>query len=180
MQLYWVDLAIIGIIALSVITGLIRGFVKELIAICIWVLAIWVAYNYYESFDPWLQKYIQEKTARTVTAFVLLLLGTLIAGAIVNALISLILTRSGLSGTDRLLGMCFGFVRGVFIIALIMVAIKMTSLPYEQYARDSQLYSKFDPLVDWLYELMPQFINRVKAIDKKSALVDFHYTIENS
>ena len=42
MQLQWVDLAIIAVIGLSVLTGLFRGFVKELVALCVWILAIWL------------------------------------------------------------------------------------------------------------------------------------------
>ncbi|WP_019216894.1 CvpA family protein [Legionella tunisiensis] len=161
----WVDLVIVGIIALSVITGLIRGFVKELIAIGVWVLGIWLAFNYSQNLDPWLQKFIQDKTARKITAFIVILLGTLITGGIANALLGFILKSTGLSGTDRILGMGFGFVRGVFIVALIMVVIKMTSLPYAQYAGNSKLYAKFDPVVDWLYGLMPGLIDRVKGLE---------------
>ncbi|CEK10871.1 CvpA family protein [Legionella hackeliae] len=166
MQWYWVDLLIIAVIGLSVLTGLIRGFVKELIALAVWVLAIWMAFNYSQELDPWLQKYIQDKTARTVTAFIAILIATLIVGGIVNALLSFILKRSGLSGTDRILGMGFGFVRGVFIVALIMLVIRMTSLPYQEYAGNSMLYAKFEPVVNWLYDLMPQVVKQMKVFDK--------------
>lgn len=165
---YWVDLAIIAIIGLSVLTGLIRGFVKELIALAVWILAFWLAFHYSQDLDPWLQKYIQDKTARTVTAFILILISTLIAGGIVNAMLSFILKRSGLSGTDRILGMGFGFIRGVFIVALIMVVIQMTSLPHEEYSKESKLYAQFDPLVNWLSASMPDFINKVKTFNKES------------
>lgn len=163
----WVDLAIIVIIGLSIITGLVRGFVKELIALSVWILAIWLAFNYSQALDPWLQKYIQDNTARHVTGFILILVATLIIGGIANALISFLLKSTGLSGTDRVLGMGFGFVRGVFIVALIMVVIKMTSLPYQQYSNNSLLYAKFDPVVNWLYGLMPNFIKQVKIFDKQ-------------
>lgn len=174
MQWYWVDLIIMAVIALSVITGLIRGFVKELIALGVWILAIWLAYSYSQALDPWLQKYIQDKTARTITAFIAILVATLIAGGIVNALLSFILKRSGLSGTDRILGMGFGFVRGVFIVALIMAVIKMTSLPYQEYSSNSKLYTKFDPVVNWLYNLMPEFIRKVKGFDNSTMQLGSH------
>lgn len=179
MQWYWVDLTIIGIIALSILTGLIRGFVKELVALCVWVLAIWVAYHYSPSVEPLLKSYMQDKTTRTICAFVALLLSTVIAGGLVNGLFSFILKRSGLSGTDRLLGMGFGFVRGVFIVALIMAVIKMTSLPF-QYSRESQLYAKFDPVVNWVYRLMPEFIKRAKEINPEKNLVEFEEKIETA
>jgi membrane protein required for colicin V production len=91
---------------------------------------------------------------------------------VINAILSFILKRAGLSGTDRTLGMGFGFVRGVFIVALIMVAVKMTSLPYQQYSNDSKLYARFDPVVSLLYSHLPEFIKQVKAVDKTENIID--------
>lgn len=172
MQLQWVDIGIISIVGLSVLTGLFRGFVKELVALCVWILAIWLGFHYSESLDPWLISYIQDKSARTAVAFVFILFATLLAGGIINATLSFILSRAGLSGTDRTLGMGFGFLRGIFIVALLMVAVKMTSLPYEEYAKNSALYTRFDPLVAWIYGHLPDFIQHVKAVDKSDEVID--------
>lgn len=169
----WLDFTIIAVIGLSVITGLFRGFLKELIALCVWVLAIWLAITYSSLLDPWLQPYISDKTVRTAVAFVAILLATIILGGLCNALLSFILHRSGLSGTDRLLGMGFGFVRGLFIVSLLMLVVKITAIPYYQnFSNQSRLYAKFDPIVDWLYGLMPEFIKRVKSIDHSGDAID--------
>lgn len=170
---HWVDLSILAIIGLSVLTGLVRGFVKELIALCVWVLAIWLAYSYSPVLDPWIQKYIEDKTARTVAEFVIVLVASLLAGGLFNAILSTIMKRSGLSGTDRILGMAFGFVRGVFIVGLILTVIKMTSLPHDEYSKDSVLYARFDPLVDWLDSKMPNIIKQAKTMDKNQTFADF-------
>lgn len=163
---HWIDYVIIAVIGLSILTGLFRGFVKELIALCVWILAIWLAFTYSQTAAPWLQSYIQDKTARTAVAFVAILLATLIVGGLINALLSFILHRSGLSGTDRILGMAFGFVRGVFIVALVMLVVKMTSVPDKDYRSQSYLYAKFDPLVNWLYGFTPEFIKKMNVLDK--------------
>src|SRR5688500_1378784 len=120
MSLHWIDLVIIAVIGLSAITGLFRGFVKELIAICVWILALWLAFTYSSQLQPWLHPYIKDNTGNAIVAFILILLATLLIGGIINALFSFILRQSGLSGTDRLLGVVFGFVRGVFIVALMI------------------------------------------------------------
>lgn len=172
MELQWVDIGIIAVIALSVITGLFRGFVKELVALCVWVLAIWLGFNYSESLDPWLKSYIAEHSARTAVAFIIILFATLLAGGIVNATLSFILKRAGLSGTDRTLGMGFGFLRGIFIVALIMVAVRMTSLPYEEYSKKSKLYNRFDPVVALVYGHLPEFIKHMKTVDKTENIID--------
>ncbi len=172
MQLQWVDLGIIAIIGMSVLTGLFRGFVKELVALCVWALAIWLGFNYSQNLDPWLQSYIQEQSARTAVAFIIIMFGTLFVGGVINAILSFILKRAGLSGTDRTLGMGFGFLRGVFIVALIMVAVKMTSLPYQEYSKESKLYAQFDPVVSLLYSHLPEFIKQVKAVDQTENIID--------
>lgn len=165
MSAYWLDLLILAVIGLSVITGLMRGFVKELVALGVWFLAIWLAYQYSWILDPWLKSYIKDISARTAVSFVLILFSILIAGGIINGLLSFILKRSGLNGTDRLLGMGFGLIRGVFIVGLVMTAVKMTALPYEDYAKNSTLYAKFDPVVDWIYVFMPEFLKQAKAMN---------------
>lgn len=172
MHMHWIDYVIIGIVGLSLITGLFRGFVKEVVALGVWIVAIWCAFNYSTQLDPWLQPYIQDKTARNAAAFIAVLLATLIVGGIFNAILSFILRRTGLSGPDRLLGMGFGVVRGIFIVGLIMTVIQMTSLPHNQYRTESQLYVQFDPLVSWLSTFMPDVMKKVKAIDKDGNLID--------
>lgn len=180
MQWYWIDIAIILIIGLSVITGLFRGFLKELIALSVWIVAIWLAYNYASVLYPWLGNYIQDQTVIKIASFVIVLTATVIIGGIINALLGFILKRSGLSGTDRLLGMGFGFIRGVFIVSLIIVVIRMTSLPQEEYVSQSRLYSKFTPVVDWISSKVPDLINQAKSLDQTNSLADFPSDFELS
>ena len=167
MALHGVDYAIIVVIGLSVITGLFRGLIKELIALCVWILAFWLAMTYSSAIVPWLAPYIQDKTVQSVVAFILILVGTVIVGGLFNALLSVILRHSGLSGTDRLLGMGFGFVRGVFIVALMIMVTNMTSLPHKEYTHDSRLYAQFNPMVDWMQGYMPALMKKIGVLDKK-------------
>lgn len=165
---YWLDYAIVGVIGLSIVTGMFRGFVKELIALGVWVLAIWLASTYSQQVSVWVHPYIADKTACIAVSFVAVLVGTLIFGAVLNTIISLILHRSGLSGIDRLLGMGFGFVRGVFIVALLMLVVKMTSLPSDEYRSKSCLYARFDPLVNWIYGYTPEVIKQIAMFDNNA------------
>ncbi|KTD21128.1 CvpA family protein [Legionella londiniensis] len=164
---HWFDYLIITIIGLSVLTGLFRGFVKELVALGVWILAFWFAYHYSYALEPWLEPYLEDQTLRTGISFIAVLLATLTAGGLFNALLAFILKRSGLSATDRILGMGFGIIRGIFIVALLIVAVKMTSLPDQEYRQQSQFYAKFDPVVNWISGLMPEFIKQVSLLERK-------------
>jgi len=169
MTFHTIDYIILTVVGLSVLTGLFRGFVKELIALCVWVLAIWLGFTYMHSLDPWLKPYIDDDSVRVAVGFIIILLSTLLMGAIVNAVLSFVLHRTGLSGTDRLLGMVFGFVRGIFIVALVIMLLNMTSMAKkEDFTNKSVLYSEFNPLVNWISSFMPDFIKRATIFDKDS------------
>lgn len=161
-----IDGVIIVIITLSILTGMIRGFVKELIALCVWIAAIWLGIVYADAVGEYFKHYITDEIVCHAAGFVIILLSVLITGSLFNALLGFILKNTGLSGTDRLLGMLFGGVRGIFLVSLIIYAIKITDLlPAEEHLNKSILYSKFTPVVDWLYEISPNFVKHLNSTD---------------
>lgn len=165
MQFQVIDLILMGVIGLSSLTGLFRGVVKEVIALGIWVVAIWMGYNHAQGLTPWLQSYIQNPTACMAVAFLIIVVGVLFAGAILNFILGLVLKRSGLSSMDKLLGMCFGFARGVFTVSLLLAVLSMTSLPYQQYTQGSKVCAQLQPVVNWISGYIPMVINHLKSVD---------------
>ncbi|MFT4058747.1 MAG: CvpA family protein [Legionella sp.] len=165
MQFQIVDLVIIAIIGLSSITGLFRGAVKEVIALGVWIVAIWTGYNQAQNLAPWLQNYIQNQTACTAIAFLIIVVGVLIAGAILNFILGLLLKRTGLSSMDKMLGMCFGFVRGVFMVSLILAILSQTSLPYQSYLAGSTIVPQLQPVVTWISGYIPTVLNQLQSVD---------------
>lgn len=167
MNLHWVDYAILFIVGLSMMTGLIRGFVRELIALCIWVSAIWIGYHYSSEVSPYLRSYLEDNMLRQIASFVLLMLGTVLVGSILSSILSFILSRSPLKGTDRLLGMAFGFVRGTFIVALLIGVIHLTSLASDSEFRNAPIYLRFQPISTWMFSLMPSFFRQLDTLHAK-------------
>lgn len=166
--LHWIDYVIIGVIVLSALTGFVRGFIKEIIALGVWVAAVWVAFMYAKPVAVWLGAYIQDRSIQVILAYVVLIIGTIVVGGLLNAMLSFILHHSGLSGTDRLLGVAFGAVRGIFVIALIMVVVKLSAFPEDEYRKKSCLYSYFDPLVNWMYQYTPNLLKRADELEQHS------------
>lgn len=159
------DIIILVIIAISVITGLFRGFVKELLALGIWVAAIWTAFHFCAQASDWLKPWIHQSDIRTVAGFALIMISILLLGGITSNLLSIIIAKSGLSGTDRLFGMVFGFARAVFIISLLIVVAKLSGFPDTPYTSKSKLYAEFKPVVGYLASFAPGWLERLKEFN---------------
>lgn len=152
----WLDYLIIAILVLSCVISLIRGFVREALSLTSWIVAFWVGLSFSVSLANYLQPYISQAPLRTGLAFFALFAATLIIGAMINYLVTTVVDRTGLSGTDRLLGVVFGFGRGVLLIAFLLLAAQMTSLPQNKAFAKSQLLPKFASVELWLKSYLPK------------------------
>jgi membrane protein required for colicin V production len=159
------DIVILVIIGISVITGLFRGFVKELLALGIWILAIWAASHFCHFAANFLKPWIHQSDLRTGAGFALIMLSVLLLGGISSSLLSIIIVKSGLSGTDRLFGMVFGFARAVFIISLLIGVAKLSGFPDKPYTSKSKLYPEFKPVVAYMASFAPVFLDRLKGFN---------------
>jgi membrane protein required for colicin V production len=102
----WIDYAIIAVIAFSSLVSLIRGFVREALSLVTWGCAFFVASHYYTYLSVWFTGF-EDELVRNGIAIAVLFIATLIVGAIVNFVIGQLVEKTGLSGTDRVLGVCF-------------------------------------------------------------------------
>ena len=151
----WLDLVILGIIVLSALISLVRGFVKESISLISWIVAGVLAFRYFVPMSELLEPYLAAPTIRSVTAFGILFVSTLIVGAIVNFIMSQLVSKTGLSGTDKALGVIFGGARGVLIVAMTVLLASLTPMPEAQWWQDSATVGFFQQLAEWIKSVIP-------------------------
>jgi membrane protein required for colicin V production len=151
----WVDYVIVGIIGLSALISLVRGFVREAVSLIIWFLAFALAWTYFREFALHLTPWVETPSVRLGLAFIILLVTVLIIGAIVGWLIGQLVDKTGLSGTDRLLGMVFGAARGAVLVAILVLLAGLTPFPRDSWWQESQLIVHFQQLAGWLLSLLP-------------------------
>ena len=72
-----------------------------------------------------------------------------------GAIAGMIVDKTGMTGTDRVLGMVFGAARGVVITALLVLAAGMTPLPQDPWWRQSALVPQFERLAVTIRETLP-------------------------
>lgn len=150
----WADYCIIAALGLSVLMGLWRGFIGEAIALACWVLAFWVAWTFGAQLAAQFTA-ITLPSARLVLGYAICFVGVLIAGALVGFLMRKLIAGSGLSGSDRMLGMVFGLIRGLAIVTITVLILKFTPLPQDPWWKESKLLPTFENAAKWLSTKLP-------------------------
>ena len=139
----------VAIIVVSSLISLSRGFVKEALSLLTWIVAGAVAWMFGGALAQHLGEYIQTPSARIIAACALLFIATLLLGALVNYLIGELIRVTGLSGTDRFLGMVFGGARGVLLVVLLVGLLSLAPVQQDPWWQQSVLMPHFLMVADW-------------------------------
>ncbi|MGA0587252.1 CvpA family protein [Dyella sp. KRB-257] len=139
----WTDYFIAGVVAVSVLVGLWRGLVAEVLSLAIWIGSIWVAWAFGPGVAAYFDHSIRTPQLRLATGYGICVVAVLIVGALVHAIFRRLVAGAGLSGPDRGLGMLFGFARGVLLVALMVFLLGFTAVTREPWWRQSLLLPQF-------------------------------------
>jgi len=156
----WVDYTILGVLGLSILVGLWRGLVSEVLSLAAWVVAFWVAWTFGPSVASQFEHSISLPAARIALGYGLCFVAVLIVGALLRFIARRLLWSVGLSGLDRLLGMLFGFARGVLLVTLLVFLAGFTALTREASWQGSVLLPQFTGAAGWLGDRVPPGVRR--------------------
>ncbi|HEX6928220.1 MAG TPA: CvpA family protein [Gammaproteobacteria bacterium] len=154
----WVDWVFIVVVLLSTLIGLWRGFVREALSLATWVFAFWLAWAFSDEAANWFARWVETPSLRIVSGFALLFLVVLVVGALVNHFAALALERTGLTGTDRGVGTVFGLLRGVVLVAALVLVGLLLKLDRDPWWTQSLFIEYFEPAAIWLMEFFPESI----------------------
>jgi membrane protein required for colicin V production len=159
--LIWADWVIISIVAVSTLISLKRGFVKEALSLVIWVAAFVIARTFHPHLQTLLADTIETGSVRLIAAFGILFVGTLVVGAIVNNLIGALVRMTGLSATDRVLGMCFGLARGLIVVVAAVALLRYTPVTEDTWWRASPLIRQAVLIEQWTRRTLGDDLQRL-------------------
>ena len=119
-----VDYIILAILVLSAIMGLVRGLLRESIAVITWFLAIVLSWSLASSLEPHLGGVLVGSPLRIWAARVIIFVGVLLLGGAVSTVLGHYVRVSMFAGMDKFLGFVFGIIRGVVIVGAFTIAVQ--------------------------------------------------------
>ena len=126
-QLGWVDLALLAVFGLSVLIGLWRGFVFEIVSLLGWLVAFVIA----NSAGPFLADILpsgNEPQVRLWLAYVGVFVAILLTCTLLARMLRALVSATPLSFVDHLLGGVFGAARGVLVCVVVATLVMLS--PY--------------------------------------------------
>jgi membrane protein required for colicin V production len=150
------DYAVLIIVGLSVLLSVIRGLVRELLALAGWIVAFVAAGLWGGSVAPLLPDEIPDEALRMLAAFLIVFLVALLACSVIAIAVSQIVRSAGLGAEDRVLGGLFGLARGVLIVMVLVLLAGLTPLPRQPVWNNAMLSAPLEALASALLPLLPQ------------------------
>ncbi len=147
----WIILAVIGV---SALISIMRGFVKEALSLVTLIAAVVISRMFGNQVSTLLVDYISVPSMRLLAAYAGLFITTMIVGGMINHLVSQLVEMTGLSGTDRLLGMLFGAARGALIVVVAVAVLSRMPVTEDKWWRDSRLIPSFQAVAESIQEMI--------------------------
>ncbi|MES2402822.1 MAG: CvpA family protein [Pseudomonadota bacterium] len=163
------DIVILAVLLVSVLIGLMRGLVGEVLSLARWIAAFWIASVFGaqvgEIYGPWLHEPVERIIAGSITCFV----GVLIIGGLITWAVRRMITWSGLRLGDSFLGMAFGLARGLLLVTFVVLMLSFTPVPREAtWYRQSTLLPAFQNGAAWLAGALPAEVTHYMEAGGKS------------
>lgn len=133
------DYAVLGVLAISVLLGLWRGVVSEILALAAWVVAFLVARAEGAEVANWLGGMIAEPALRLAAGYAAVVIAVLAGFSLARFVLRLLLKAVGLGMLDRALGGAFGALRGMLVVLVAVLVAGMTPLPKAEWWREARL-----------------------------------------
>lgn len=146
------DYLILGLLAVSLWIGWWRGFVKEIVSLSTWIIAIWAGLRFSRQVSMWLPEFILPISARILTSYLILVICILVFGIFVSNFLQRLVKKIGLVTVDRLSGLALGAGRGIIIICIVVILTTLTPLTETNQWKNSILIPFFQTLIVGLRE----------------------------
>jgi len=158
MPITWLDLILLGVMLVSGLLAMIRGFMREILSIAAWGAAAIATIMLYGKLLPIAKANIASDIIATGAVIGGVFLITLLIVSIVTVRISDMILDSRIGALDRTLGFLFGLGRGLIIVVVAFVFFAWLVPPAKQPdgVRNAKSRVVLENTGEWLQALLPQ------------------------
>tara|TARA_B100000902_G_scaffold38052_1_gene45331 strand:- start:6943 stop:7467 length:525 start_codon:yes stop_codon:yes gene_type:complete len=161
------DWGIVFLLTVSTLVSIWRGFSREAISLLGWVFSFVIANLYAGTAAISLESAIDNAMARLLASWLLIFITVLLITAFFSKMFSKVVFAVGLGFLDRLLGIVFGFARGVIIaVVLVFLGREVSPVMFKDVLSQSILVQSTEMLVDWSLALLGTDINDLLPAEK--------------
>lgn len=153
------DIILLGIMLISGLLALMRGFTREVLSLVSWGLAAvaaWFAFQKKPGFDLVMPYVNNDKIAQAIIAAVAFLV-VLIVVSVISVKISDTVVESSVGAFDRTLGFLYGIARGLVLVSIAYMFYSWANPPekHEDWIRNAQTLPLIQTVSNLLISLMP-------------------------
>lgn len=148
------DFLIILIVVISTGVGFMRGFVREAVSLVFWVAGIWMAWKFGPLIEPHLGGLLADPPVRPWVGRLVVLVLVVLAGILTGLIMQYFLRSVGLGLLDRVIGIMFGFARGLVLVGLMVIGCELLHLNNENWWNESKLVPYGETIGDWLRSMV--------------------------
>jgi membrane protein required for colicin V production len=151
------DLVLLGVMLISGLLALVRGFMREILSIAAWGAAAVVTLYAYAKLLPTAKTYFNNDTVATIAVIAGVFIGTLIVVSIITVRISDMILDSRIGALDRTLGFLFGLARGLLIVVVAFLFFNWL-VPEKQrpdWVNQAKSRVVLESTGNWLMSLLP-------------------------
>jgi membrane protein required for colicin V production len=159
------DYAVLLIIGVSVGLSLMRGLVREVLALAAWFIAFITASLFAGTVAELLKAMIANEALRVLVAFVGVFAATLLTMSLIALVVSRLVRSAGLGMEDRILGSVFGLARGMLIVMVLVLLGGLTALPRQPAWANAMLSPPLEALAGAVRQWLPQAVSRYISYD---------------
>ena len=157
-----VDYIILAILVVSAVMGLIRGLLRESIAVITWFSAIVLAWSFASSLEPHLGGVLVGSPLRIWAARLIIFVGVLLLGGAVAVILGHYVRVSMFAGLDKFLGCVFGLVRGVVIVGAFTICVQALRMDEDPSWKRSHLMPYAASVADALRGIVGENLERLE------------------
>ena len=152
------DLVLLGVMLISGLLAMVRGFMREILSIAAWGAAAIVTLYSFSKLLPTAKTYFNNDTIAAAVVVGGVFIGTLIVVSIITVRISDMILDSRIGALDRTLGFLFGLGRGLIIVvvAFLFFAWLVPGSKQPDGVKNAKSLEVLNKTGEWLQALLPQ------------------------